>query len=244
MSTDSHDHDRSKKRKRTSDTRQRPRRGGFRWYVALVLLALAVFFLPTIVAKTPLRDMLISWFMPSDRVSLAIGDVSLGWFSPPVLTDVRMQDAVGQPLLSAETIRLERSTWQLATNSRDLGTISIVRPTLYITLRADGSNWQDAVKDLLSGLVKEDEGPGAATASEPVRGTVKLIEGVIVAQDGVTGLQWRIDSLNFEYQLPAGASDPGRLSAAGRIESRSPVPRPRRAALPSRWDRPATGGNK
>ena len=45
----------------------------------LLLLAVVVALLPTIVAKTPLRNMLIAAAVPSDAVRVTVGGASLGW---------------------------------------------------------------------------------------------------------------------------------------------------------------------
>ena len=65
--------------------------------------------LPTIVAKTPLRNMLLAYALPPGSVRVTVADASLGWFSPPALSGIDVRDAAGQPLATIESIRTNRS---------------------------------------------------------------------------------------------------------------------------------------
>ena len=63
---------------------RRPRRWPKRLAVFLILVAVVVAALPTVVAKTPLRNVILSAVLPKNSVQVAIGDLSLGWFSRAV----------------------------------------------------------------------------------------------------------------------------------------------------------------
>src|SRR6266436_10040367 len=75
----------------------------------LVLLLIVVGVLPIIVAKTPLRNVLLSSALPRNSVHVTIGDASLNWFSSPSLSTVEVKDTAGDSLLAAESIRIDRS---------------------------------------------------------------------------------------------------------------------------------------
>src|SRR5438093_168160 len=96
----------------------------------LVLLVIGVALLPIIVAKTPLRNSLISMALPKDTLRVSIGDASLSWIGTPSLSNVEVKDAAGETLLVAESIRIDRTLLKLAMNSHDLGTLQVVRPTV------------------------------------------------------------------------------------------------------------------
>ena len=79
----------------------------------LFLLALAVALLPMIVAGTDMRNALVAMAVPQDVMRITTGGATLGWFAPPSVRDLKIQDAAGQPLLTAGSLRLDRTPIQL-----------------------------------------------------------------------------------------------------------------------------------
>ncbi len=88
-----------------------PRAGGVRrkLLMFLVLVAVVVALLPLIVAKTPLRNTLLSAAMPSDAIRVSIGGASLSWISGPALSGVQVRDSAGNTLLTADSIGVDRA---------------------------------------------------------------------------------------------------------------------------------------
>src|SRR5215831_9362546 len=80
------------------------RAGGFRAKLVtlFVILLVVVGVLPIIVAKTPLRNVLLSSVLPKDSVHVTIGDASLNWFGSPSVSAIDVKDAAGESLLAAE----------------------------------------------------------------------------------------------------------------------------------------------
>src|SRR5689334_14333129 len=73
--------------------RSHARRKGRPWrklLVFLVVIALVVAALPTIVAKTPLRNSLIASALPAGSVRVSVADASLGWLSAPAFRGVEV----------------------------------------------------------------------------------------------------------------------------------------------------------
>src|SRR5688572_24215156 len=60
-----------------------------------VLLALGVWFAPTIIARTSLRNHIVRNAAHDLNGTLDVGDASLGWFSPIELRDVTLTDPQG-----------------------------------------------------------------------------------------------------------------------------------------------------
>ncbi len=191
------------------------RAGGMkrRLLVVLLLLLVVVALLPTIVAKTPLADMVLARAMPNDDVQVSIGSLSLGWLSPPSAAAVEVKDAAGATLLTAESIRLDRSIWALATDRSDLGTIEVVRPVVYVAVRPDGSNVEDVLAQLTT--TDEDEAAGQPTTSAPTVLKVSVVEGLVRMRDMADGREWRIEGLAAQYDTSATGA--ARLAATGRI---------------------------
>src|SRR5262245_45890937 len=87
------------------------RAGGVRrkLLVFLVLLIGIVALAPYIVAKTPLRNALLSRAIPGDALRVNTNDASFSWTSGPSLSSVEVKDAAGNPLLFAEKISIDRA---------------------------------------------------------------------------------------------------------------------------------------
>jgi hypothetical protein len=184
------------------------------WLLLSVLVLIAL--LPTIVAKTPLRNAVISAALPTREVRVSVGMASLGWFTPPSVGQVQVCDAAGQPLLTADAIRIDRAPGSLLLEPNILGTIEIDRPVIYLKLRADGSNLQDALQKALAELAPKANQPGAAgPTAKPIAVAVRVSDGTIIAEDVSTGRRWRIMSVNLNYynhDSPTGLGH-GQLSA-------------------------------
>lgn len=200
----------------------------------LLLLVVAVALLPIIVAKTPLRNVLLSMALPKDTVSVTIGDASLSWITSPSLSNVVVKDTAGDTLLAAESIRIDRTPVSLAMNSRELGTMQIIRPTVHLKVRPDGSNLEDMIQKLIGSASPGDtqsapeaaakpasdaaaQAPAKAITNRPLLFAVQLVEATVVADDAATGRQWRLQNVNVQYDAHGAASGLGAGSANGEI---------------------------
>src|SRR5437879_1596940 len=98
----------------------RVRAGGIRrkLLIFLVLTAIIVALLPILVAKTRLRNVLISMALPNDALRVTVGGASLSWITSPSLSNVEVKDRSGNTLLAAASIRVDRTPLGLARNSR------------------------------------------------------------------------------------------------------------------------------
>jgi hypothetical protein len=180
----------------------------------LVLAIAAIGLLPLLVAKTPLRDSVLSAAIPGDIVKVTVGDASLSWFSAPSLSRVEVKDTAGNLLLTAEQISIDRAPWKLLADTRHIGLIEIVRPTIHLSLRPDGSNVEDAVSKLLTDIdvAPTDEAVGSET-SRPISYSVRVIEGTVVADELATSRKWRIERVNLQYDSGGEGSARGSLAA-------------------------------
>ena len=133
------------------------RAGGVRrkLLVLLAILSGGVALLPYVVAKSPLRNLLLAKGVPGEAVRISATDATLSWISGPALSGVAVVDPVGGPLLAAEQISLDRSPLDLLVNARNLGLITLTRPTIYLKLRSDGSNLEDAIDERAPGHAME-----------------------------------------------------------------------------------------
>ncbi|MCI0333425.1 MAG: hypothetical protein L0228_09400 [Planctomycetes bacterium] len=206
---------------------ERWRRAG-RWFRAggarrklvifLVLVIGAVALMPLVVAKTSLRNTVLSKAVPSGAVRVSANDASLSWISGPSLSGVAVVDATGGPLIEAERISVDRSAVNLLLNSRDLGLIEIARPTIHVKVRPDGSNLEDALNSIATALSPHREAtPASDSAGPPPKFAIHIVEGTILVDDIAASRQWRIEGFNLQYDNRGSMQGLGTASLSGRI---------------------------
>ena len=188
-----------------------PRRWPRRLAVFVIFVAVIVALLPTLVAKTPLRNVILSAVLPKNSVQVAIGDASLGWFSPPSVSGIEVRDAAGRPLVAVESVQLSRSPWRLATNWHELGEIVVTRPVVYVAVRPDGSNVEDVIHQLTATAGGPSNGEVGGESSAKVAVAVKVVDGTVLMQDAATGRGWRVASLECAVRF----ARPGRWADCG-----------------------------
>lgn len=196
----------------------------------LLLLAIVVALFPVLIAKTSLRNHCLQFWVPHNGLRLTSGGASIGWFTSPVIYDLQLSDGSGQPLFTANMVKIDRSPLALLGNPQSLGTVSVESPVVYLCIRPDGSNWQDIVQ----ALEKLHEEPTAEQESSlrglpsEIQAVVQVANAAVVVQDASTGQTWRIENANAEFST--GPHDLGQiaLTIAGRVVSgeapRSPTP--------------------
>jgi len=197
------------------------RRGGVRrkLLIFLALLVGVVALLPMIIAKTPLLNIVVTQVTPSDVIRISIGGASLSWIRGPSLTAVQVNDSGGTPLLTADAITLDRAPINLAMNPRDLGVLQIIRPTIRMKVRPDGSNLEDALAKLLADIAAKSQPPQALnnTPGTPLLLAVQIVEGTVFAEDVATGRVWQISNVNAQYDNHGAGGGLGSGSLAGQL---------------------------
>jgi translocation and assembly module TamB len=198
--------------------------------IFLALVAGIVALLPTIIAKTPLRNSLLSAVVPGNSVHVSIGSASLSWVSGPVLSVVQVVDAAGNPLLTADAITIDRTPLNLLTNMHDCGVVAINRPQIYLKLRPDGSNVEDALQQLLAEITKNAK-PAAdrPNARAPFAYAIQIVDGTVNIEDATTGRASRIDGLNVQYDCHGAGGGLGNGSLAGQLA----IPGPNGSPIPA-----------
>jgi len=113
-----------------------PRRRGSsrrwrRWFLAgLLLVVVLLWFLPAIVAHSPLLGWIVGRATAELDGSVSIGSASLGWLSPVELGAVEVRDADEQPILRVEKLSTTRPLAELLLNWGELGEIRVEKPRL------------------------------------------------------------------------------------------------------------------
>ena len=158
------------KRNRESKPKTKPRSRVFVFCGFLILLAAVVFFLPAILINTPLKQTAIDWATSDLNGTVEIGNVSTGWLSPVELTQSSLKDKDGNEIAAVEKITTSSTLLGLLTGN--YGSIVVEKPTLDLTLRTDGSNFEDVIANYLNADNK------SSSTSIPAL-NVKIKNGVI-----------------------------------------------------------------
>jgi len=122
-------------------------RGG----LLLALLATTVWFAPTIVAKTSLRQRIPKLIFPTYPGTVEVGETSIGWFSPIVVKGLKAEDEEGHTLLDAKEFSTVETLWTLVTRQTNLGRMRLVDPVVTVSIRENGSNLEDVYAKFMSG---------------------------------------------------------------------------------------------
>lgn len=238
--------DHSSRHSRSDDKTARKRR---RWPWLLLLLLLIVFFLPNVIAMTSLKQRAIDYALAEFKGKVSVNSASIGWLQPITLKQVEAFDAAGQPLASIEEIKTSRSLVSFLTSS-DYGSVEINQPSVWLQLRPDGSNFEDACAAWLA-TAESDDQPALNDAADQ---NIRLPKIQLHVSNGTIGLfssdntqSWQIEQLNVTantshelaavvaevacevtvYNGPAGgqliAQSNGTLAASVQVDPGSPV---------------------
>jgi len=186
-----------------------------RWLLlAIVPVAILFWFLPALLARTPLFTWAVSAATADLNGQLRAESASLGWLSSVRLAGLTLHDAHGSPVLEAATVETERSLLGLIFSGRRLGTVRIIEPRLAVTLRAGGSN----VEDVLAEYLKPSE-----KASELPQLRMEVIDGEVAVTDAEHARSWQVRDWQLLLDMPAGATTsadaaPFELSTSGLLE--------------------------
>jgi hypothetical protein len=187
-------------------------------FMFFALMVVVIGLLPTIVAKTPLRNVVLSAALPTNQLRVSVGDASLGWLSAPSLAEVQVRDAAGDALLMAESIRIDRTPANLFFNSHELGVVEIVRPSIYLKTRGDGSNLEDSLRQLLAEVANDVPEPDAVDVpSPPVAVVLKIVAATVLIDDTTTGRRWRVEGLDLQYDTHGANGGLGHGKLVGQI---------------------------
>ncbi len=183
-----------------------PKRQSFldRWARRLlppvVVILLLVWFAPTIVAKTDLRNRIARAATADLKGTVNVGGASLGWFSPVVFTNVTITDEAGRTIAEVKKVTSEKSLLALARNRADLGTFTLDGAALTVVFEKGTTN----VEGALVAYLKADK-PNT-DARPPV--AVALTNATLALTDAETNKTTRIEGVNGSVTVPAARAEP------------------------------------
>jgi hypothetical protein len=219
--------------------RRRPRRR-WRLMLAFVVIVGLVIGAPTIIAKTPLRNLLLTSALPSGTGRLTASQANFSWAGGQSLAGVAHADAAGAPLFTAESVVVSRSLIGLASNPDNLGKLMLTRPVMHLDTRDGGSNLEDFLQRVVDAArQRPSPTPGAPQAKKTIE--VEIIDGVVLGRDFATGQQWRIDALAATAK-PHAETESWEVTASGilTLSATAPTSASQRLAGEARSDVAAT----
>lgn len=153
----------------------RLRRSWRRLLLASLLLAvLPLYFLPAIIAKSPLRNSLLESVNSQLEGEIEIGQLSLGWFSPVVAREVRIRDSNGDVMGKVQSVSTTASLVSLLWDRTQPGPLQVIRPQATIHVREGGSDWEDLLAPLLA---ESDESSQTRLQLQIEEAELELIHG-------------------------------------------------------------------
>jgi translocation and assembly module TamB len=196
------------------------RRWPKRIVIGLTLLVILVMLLPTIIAKTPLRDVPLRLALRNMHGTVQAGGASLSWFAPLEYSDLEIRNSRGELLVSLAKVQSERSLYGLLSNLNDLGTFRIERPQVNVALRPDGSNLEDLFANEKNPFPKPEPAPvleqTKASQQLPIV-TAEIVDGIVNILDTASGQKWSIDKFNLHVRTSPNSMLPAELMASAEV---------------------------
>jgi len=173
----------------------------WRWWFLLLVVLGTVYFLPTIVARTPLLGVIVGSVSSGQPVAMSVGEASLGWFSPVVVSEIEVHDQRGELVAQIPRVRVSKSLISLIADSSDLGTIEITDSQFFVRTE----NGVSQLESLLVQPVSEPSGESSETAvaSTPTKYQLTWTNCVIRVVELSTKRQWSLEDFSGEYNPSA-----------------------------------------
>lgn len=187
-----------------------------RWPWVLLGLAVLLWFLPVIIAKTPLFNWLVQRAVGPLNGKLVIGRASLGWLSPVRIEAVQLQDANGVIILEVGQVETSRRLWDFLWNRQDLGTIHIKHARGTIAVDAGSTNLEKTLAPLIARVQEAPASAGSTRLQIEVSDlSLTLSAGTDSATVGPLDVTLSLNAkpdIPLELTATLAASADGRLS--------------------------------
>lgn len=185
----------------------------------MLVLAISVWFAPTIIAKTPLRNYFARKALAELRGSVQIGSASLGWFSPLRLREITLTDETGHTIATIGEITSTKTLVELLRNSSELGSVTVNQPVITVFCYNGSTNIEQALAYYLS-----DEGSRQPTPRSAL--SIHFHNGQLTLTDASEGRSQQIADLKGELNIPANRAEPITVhlqAATGQLDAKAVI---------------------
>ncbi|MEQ1826120.1 MAG: hypothetical protein ABL921_09240 [Pirellula sp.] len=158
------------------------------------------------------------------RIDLA--SVEGGWLRPIKVRDLRLIDEKGAELIKVAEIETELNLIGLATNFRNLGTITIRGAEAVVDVQPGTTNIEEAIKPLLAGQStpsSEASSSVAATSSLP-SGRIRIADAIVHARDSVDLTAWDFKINEADLPLPTKEQPIPPITLIGLVQQVAALP--------------------
>ncbi|MDB5308388.1 MAG: hypothetical protein JWO38_2590 [Gemmataceae bacterium] len=194
---------------------RKPRRWRRRLAGMVVLLAAGIWFVPTVVAKTGLRNRIVRDAAADLHGTVDVGEASFGWLSPVELRDVTVKDAQGRTLLTVAKVVSSKSLLAILRDSSDLGEFAVERPVADVVCETGRTNLEDTIEAFL-----KDDGKPVAPTRRAV--SVRLTGGKLTLRDTDTVKTSAFEPVEATVGVPAARTEPITVKLVATAASEEP----------------------
>ena len=180
----------------TSSTPRKRRTPRWRLLTILAMLAIVVWLLPTIVAKTPLFPWILKLATTDLNGSVTVRSVSLGWLSPIDVQGIEVKDAKGKTVLTIASVSGDRRLGAILFNYSKLGKFTLKDTKLNVAMRDDGTN----VEDLLAKYLVPKKEP----SSTSIGLGLDIPDADVSIVDEISGLAWQVQKFSLKLDMEGG----------------------------------------
>jgi len=180
-----------------SPTARKKRAPRWRLLTTLATLAVVLWLLPTIIAKTPLFPWILKLATTDLNGSVTVQSVSLGWLSPIEVQGIEVKDANGKAMLTVGSVVGDRRLGALLFNYSNLGKFTLKDTQLSVAMRDDGTN----VEDVLAKYLAPTEKPSSTNLALGL----DVIDADVSVIDEPTGLVWKVQKFSLKFDMEGGA---------------------------------------
>lgn len=180
---------------------RRKRRGRWIWMFP-VLLAIVVWFLPSIATHPTVWPKLAKRVAPELDGKVTIGQAQASWFRPIVIQDVTVRDLQDDRMLEIKQVNTDRSLFYLIRNFGELGTIHLIEPKISLQVSGKSSN----LEEFVASITKGDE---PKTSHFPTIGwQLQIDNGRVMLTDVDTNRSWQVSQLMSSVSVPSDLENP------------------------------------
>ncbi|MFZ1936828.1 MAG: hypothetical protein WCB27_22375 [Thermoguttaceae bacterium] len=169
----------------------------WRLLTMLVTLGVVVWFLPVIIAQTPLLTWGLKMATADLNGSVSVKSASLGWLSPIEIQGIEVKDKCGKPVLSVDSVVGDRRLGAILFNYTNLGKFTLAGMKVSVVMRDDGSN----VEDLLAKYLAPKDKPSSAPTKIGL--AIDIPDGVATITDERAGVACQVRKLSLKFGMDA-----------------------------------------
>ncbi|HEY2787381.1 MAG TPA: hypothetical protein VGJ05_20665 [Fimbriiglobus sp.] len=165
-----------------------------------------VWFAPTIIARTELRNRFLASALQDLNGTLTADDASFGWFSHVELRGILLKDKDGKEVGRAEAITAtERTLLDLLIDAKSIGNIRVTKPVIDLVCGSDATN--------VEGVFARYFAPSPSPSPNRISMKLQILDGTLIVQNPDGSVLRTLPDVAGEIDIPAARTDPVKVTA-------------------------------